>query len=90
MMSLPFLAAKLSLGSSIAVNYNEQSKIRQVTISKSSQWSDVQLCKQLRAHSIRPVRGTQSTIVNTSDHRYLGHSIVYLEVGKTDNGCQTV
>ena len=36
MMSLPFLAAKLPLGSSIAVNYNEQSKIRQVTISKSS------------------------------------------------------
>ena len=36
-MSLPFLAAKLPLGSSIAVNYSEQSKIRQVTISKSSQ-----------------------------------------------------
>ena len=40
MMSLPFLAAKLPLGSSIAVNYNEQSKIRQVTISKSSQADD--------------------------------------------------
>ena len=37
MMSLPFLAAKLPLGSSIAVKYNEQSKIQQVTISKSSQ-----------------------------------------------------
>ena len=28
MMSLPFLAAKLPLGSSIAVNYNKQSKMR--------------------------------------------------------------
>ena len=31
------VTAKLPLGASIAVNYNEQSKIRQVTISKSSQ-----------------------------------------------------
>ena len=63
MMSLPFLAAKLPLGSSIAVNYNEQSKIWQVTISKSSQQGIAYV--RLETQAKRQTEGRE--------HHYMSH-----------------
>ena len=85
MMSLPFLSQILTLGSSITANYNEVSKLRQVTISKSSQHE----VKITNSHPIKlsaffwrkttPEKTVSSITVNFTWHRKL--EPIYTKIG---------
>ena len=82
MMSLPFLSAKLPLGSSIVVNYNEQSKIQQDTVSKSRHGGEAEEFVALLATGKLRLR---STLYNVLDDEIYLPVFPSLWLNETDN-----